>query len=180
MDHFLNFFLEALKFIIPAVVVFLVGYFTLKKMLDNHYEQKLLEFRQQNRQGMSPVKIQAYERLTIFLERINPSSILLRLNQPAATATAFKMTLVQTITDEFNHNLAQQLYVSPQAWKLIKVVKEEMIALVNDCYNTLEPSAHALDLSKAILTEIIRREEVSPTDKAVEFLKKEFKLIFDF
>lgn len=172
-------FIDIFKFIIPAVVVFLVSYFTLKKMLDNHYEQRLLEFRQQNRKGMLPAKIQAYERLTIYLERINPSNLLLRTNQPNATASAYKTFLITTINDEFNHNLAQQLYVSPQSWQVLKVVKDEMIRLINESLAKLDSNSMGVDLSKAILEEVIRREEV-PTDKAINFLKKEFKLIFDF
>jgi hypothetical protein len=171
-------FLDVLKYVLPAVVVFLVGYFTLKKMLDNYYEQKMLEFRQQNRSNMVPIKIQAYERLTIYLDRINPSNMLLRLNQPGIPAAAFKATLVATVNEEYGHNLAQQLYVSPQSWKLIKLVKERVIELINNSYATLDKNATSVDLSKAILEEMIRREEV-PTDMAIDFLKKEFKLIFD-
>lgn len=171
-------FLDVLKYVLPAVVVFLVGYFTLKKMLDNYYEQKMLEFRQQNRSSMVPIKIQAYERLTIYLDRINPSNMLLRLNQPGIPAAAFKATLIATVNEEFGHNLAQQLYVSPQSWKLIKLVKERVIELINNSYATLDKTATSVDLSKAILEEMIRREEV-PTDMAIDFLKKEFKLIFD-
>lgn len=179
MDELFVSFLEVLKYVLPSVVVFLVGYFTLKKMLDNHYEQKMLEFRQQNRSSMMPIKVQAYERLIIYLDRINPSNLLLRMNQPGVSAGSFRNTLTTTVVEEFNHNLAQQLFVSPQAWKLIKVVKEEILRLINDSYATLDKSATSVDLSKAILEEMIRREEV-PTDKAVDFLKKEFKLIFDF
>jgi hypothetical protein len=175
----LNIFIDVVKYIIPAITVFLVGYFTLKKMLDNYYEQKMLEFRQQNRSSLTPVKIQAYERLTIFLDRINPSHLLLRMNQPSLPASAFKSSLVATINEEYSHNLAQQLYVSPQAWKLIKVVKERIIELIQHSYATLDKNATSIDLSKAILEEMIRREEV-PTDMAIDFLKKEFKLIFDF
>jgi hypothetical protein len=175
----LSVFLEIVKIILPAVVVFLVGYFTLKKMLDNHYENRLLEFRQQNRQGMLAPKIQSYERLTLYLERINPSNLLTRISNPSLSAADFKNVLIQAINDEYNHNLAQQLYVSPQAWQMIKYVKEEMIRLINESLAGLDSKASSVDLSKAILEEIIRREEV-PTDKAINFLKKEFKLIFDF
>lgn len=179
MDKTLAVFLEIVKIILPAVVVFLVGYFTLKKMLDNHYENKLLEFRQQNRQGMLAPKIQSYERLTLYLERINPSNLLNRISNPVASASDYKNLLVHTISEEYNHNLAQQLYVSPQAWQLIKYVKQEMINIVNESLAKLDTKAKGADLSKAILEELIRREEV-PTDKAINFLKKEFKLIFDF
>lgn len=175
----LTIFIDVFKFLLPAVVVFLVSYFTLKKMLDNHYEQRLLEFRQQNRKSMLPAKIQAYERLTIYLERINPSNLLVRTSQPTAPATVFRGTLINAINDEYNHNLAQQLYVSPQSWQVIKAVKEEMIRIINESLAKLDSNATGVDLSKAILEEILRREEV-PTDKAINFLKKEFKLIFDF
>lgn len=170
--------LEVIKYILPALVVFFTIYLIMKNWLENDYNKRLFEFQSQNKSNMLPAKMQAYERLTLFLERINPPNLLIRLNKPFISALAFKQELIDTINEEFNHNVAQQLYVSHQAWNLIKVVKEEQISLIVNCYNKLEKNASGNDLSKAVLEEMIKREDAI-VQKAIDFLKKEFKLIFD-
>ena len=178
MDWFVL-LIEGLKFIVPALVVFGVCYFTMQKLIESDYDRKMIEFRHQNKDKMLPAKIQAYERLTLYLERINPSNLLIRLNQPGISAGAFKLQLQNAINEEFNHNLAQQLYVSPQAWKFIRIVKEQVMALINESYAQCGPNSSGPDLSKAILENMIAKDDF-PVDKAIDFLKKEFKLIFDF
>ncbi|MDX5468577.1 MAG: hypothetical protein LPK45_01960 [Bacteroidota bacterium] len=174
----LSFVLEVLKMTLPSLAVFLVTYFVLKQYLENDYQKKLLENRKENAGQLMPVKMQAYERMILYMERINPSSLLVRLTTAGMTATELKTVLTHTINEEFNHNVAQQLYVSPQAWKIIRVVKEQLLQIINECYHGLDPDAKGVDLSRAILDFMIRHEEV-PTDKAIDFLKKEFKLMFD-
>lgn len=173
-----NTILEILKYVIPALIVFIFCYLVLTKFLDSDFDKKSLELRNQNRATYTPVKMQAYERIIIFLERINPSNLLLRINRPSASAAQLKSELVQSVNDEFNHNLAQQLYLSPQAWGLTKLVKEEVIAIINHCYNELDRDATGMDLSKSILERMIKNEEM-PSQKAIDFLKKEFKLMFE-
>src|SRR5688572_26556676 len=111
----LTFFLETLKLTIPALAVFLVSYFTIRNFLDNDYQKKLLELRKTNNQSIVSLKMQAYERLILYLERINPSNMLVRLTTTSISAAHLKSELIHNINEEFNHNIAQQLYVSPQA-----------------------------------------------------------------
>lgn len=164
--------------IIPALAVFLVTFFVLRQYLDSDYQRRLLELRKDTSAQITPMKMQAYERMILFLERINPSSLLVRHTTIGMTATSLKNELVAAINEEYNHNIAQQLYLSPQSWKLIRIVKEQLLGIINQCYSQLDHGASGIDLSRAILDTMIRNEEI-PTDKAIEFLKKEFKLIFD-
>ena len=174
----MNLALEILKLTIPALAVFLVTYYVLKQYLENDYQKRALELRSKNGSTVIPVKMQAYERMVLYLERIHPSNILVRLTNPTQTAQQLKNDLLYAINEEYDHNVAQQLYISPQSWKLIRVVKEQMLQMINQCYLELDAGASGVDLSKAILDRIIKDEEV-PTEKAIEFLKKEFKLVFD-
>jgi hypothetical protein len=82
------------------------------------------------------------------------------------------------INNEFNHNLSQQVYVSPQAWQIVRIAKEEMVNIINTAYTQLGPNSVGLDLSKAIFENMIQMEQI-PTHKALDFLRKEFHLIFD-
>lgn len=178
MNDVLSFVLEVFKLTLPALAVFLVTYYVLKQYLDNDYQKKLLDSKRENAGALTPVKMQAYERMILYLERINPSTLLVRLTDASMSASQLRSELSHAINEEFNHNIAQQLYVSPQAWKLIKIVKEQLLQIINQCYAELDAEARGVDLSRAILDTMIRNEEV-PTDKAIEFLKKEFKLVFD-
>lgn len=174
----MSFILEIFKLTIPALAVFLVTFFVMKQYLDNDYQKRLLDMRRGRSGDIMPVKMQAYERMIIFLERINPSSLLVRHTVSGMSAQQLRHELTHAISEEYDHNIAQQLYLSPQSWKLIRVVKEQLLGIINQCYNELDANASGVDLSRAILDTMIRNEEV-PTDKAIEFLKKEFKLMFD-
>jgi len=174
----MSFGLEIFKLTLPALAVFLVTYYVLKQYLDNDYQKRLLDTKRENAGQITPVKMQAYERMILYLERINPSELLIRLTSSDMSAGQLKSQLIHAINEEFSHNIAQQLYVSPQSWKLIRIVKDQLLMIISQCYAQLGPDASGIDLSRAILDTLIRNEEV-PTDKAIDFLKKEFKLIFD-
>ncbi len=174
----MSFVLEIFKLTLPALAVFLVTYYVLKQYLDNDYQKRLLDSKRDSAGQITPVKMQAYERMILFLERINPSELVVRLTTADMSSGQLKGQLTHAINEEFSHNVAQQLYVSPQSWKLIRIVKDQLIMIINQCYVEVGPDASGVDLSRAILDTMIRNEEV-PTDKAIDFLKKEFKLIFD-
>lgn len=174
----LSFALEVLKLTIPSIVVFLVSYYMLRQVLENDYQKKLIDLKRHSRNDIIPIKMQAYERMILFLERINPSSALVRITTASMTATQLRAELIHTINEEYNHNIAQQIYLSPQAWQVIKVVKEQVLHIISESYKTLPEGATGVDLSKTILELIIKSEEI-PTDKAIHFLKKEFQLVFD-
>ena len=108
-------FVETMQYMVPALVVFLVTYFTLKKMLDEDYRRKELEVKSKRSTDLTPMKLQAYERLTILLERIRLDNLVMRLADPNLSATAFMHRLSASINEEFNHNVSQQIFVSDQA-----------------------------------------------------------------
>lgn len=176
--NYLAYLLEALKYIIPALVVFLVVYFLLKSFFEDEYQKRLLEVKLERNKLVTPIKLQAYERLTILMERMTPNNLIFRVSQPGVSASQLKIDLINDINEEYNHNVSQQIYVSHQAWQMVRIVKEEMINIINTAYSGLGPNAVGLDLSKAIFETLIQMEAI-PTHKALEFLRKEFQLIFD-
>ncbi len=169
--------LEIIKYILPAIVVFFTAYFLLKNQSDENIAKLRLELRQQSQNLLSPMKLQAYERLVLFLERISPQQLILSDNQPQISALALKHTMINHIQQEFNYNLSQQVYISNQAWNVIRVVKEQVIALINICASDLAENATSTDLSKAIIEKLMITGE-QPTEKAINFLKAEIGLYF--
>ncbi|MFN5251760.1 MAG: hypothetical protein ACOVQJ_06250 [Bacteroidia bacterium] len=173
----LEIFLEILKYILPAIVVFFTSYLILKNQSDENLSKMRLEMRQQSQNLVSPIKLQAYERLVLFLERISPQQLIMSDNQPGISAMALKFTMLNHIQQEFNYNLSQQIYISNQAWNVIRVVKEQVIALINHCAAELPENATSTDLSKAIIEKLMATGE-QPTEKAINFLKAEIGLYF--
>jgi histidinol dehydrogenase len=82
-----------------------------------------------------------------------------------------------SVYQEYNHNLSQQIYISNQAWKIIKVVKEEVIQLIHTTSERLDNDATGVELSKAIIDRMIAENNI-PTQKAIDFLKAEINLYF--
>jgi hypothetical protein len=171
------FFLDFIKYLLPALVIFLVVYYQQKAFFDDKYQKRMIDLRKEQDKTILPLKLQAYERLILFIERISPESLVMRIHQPGISASQLKIELIASINQEFNHNISQQLYVSSQCWQMIRIVKEEMINLINTSYSNLGPNCVGIDLSKAIFEEIINLNE-TPTHKALGFVKKEFDLIF--
>jgi hypothetical protein len=137
----------------------------------------LIDLRFEQTKNVQPLRMQSYERLILLMERMSPESLVMRIYQPGISATQLKTDLIADINTEFNHNISQQLYVSIQCWQMVRVVKEEMVNLINTAYVDSGHNAVGLDLSKSIFEQLIKMEEI-PTHKALIFIKKEFDLMF--
>jgi hypothetical protein len=176
--NYFQLFLEFLKYLLPALVVFGVVYFLLKSFFKDEYIRRQSRLKLEQNKLVTPLKLQAYERLVILMERMTPNSLIFRVSKPGISASQLKADLITEINNEFNHNVSQQIYVSSQSWQIVRIAKEEMINIINTAYAGLGPNAVGIDLSKAIFEKMIQMEHV-PTHKALEFLRKEFHLLFD-
>jgi hypothetical protein len=169
--------LELIKYILPALIVFFTAYLTIRQLIRNDQKRRDYEIMVQNKNVTTPIQLQAYERLTLFLERISPDTIVMRLNKENLTAKQLQNELLKTIRAEFDHNLSQQVYISSKAWEMVKNAKERTIKLINTTATTVKPDAPAIYLSKAILEKVAEQDEVA-TKKAIEYLKQEVRNYF--
>ncbi|HPF00323.1 MAG TPA: hypothetical protein PKY63_06620 [Bacteroidales bacterium] len=170
--------LDLAKIVLPALMVFLTAFFVLKSYLENEQKKKELDARFEQKRVSLPIRLQAYERLALFLERINPESIVLRMNQVGMSSKELQALLLQTIRMEFEHNLSQQVYISNQAWDMVKNAKEDVIRLINTAGATMQPNASAIDLSTSIFEESLKTKE-GLLQKALIFLKNEGRQYLD-
>ncbi len=173
----MNTFLEILKYILPSLVVLAATWYLVKAFLDHEENNKILQLKMDVQKTILPVRMQAYERLVLLLERLQPAGLILRTNIPGMTASNLHSALLQAIRDEFDHNLSQQLYVSVQAWELVKNSREETIKLINTAGSQVSTDASSTDLAQQILISDI---DTSPllANQAIEFLKKETREYF--
>lgn len=163
---------ELLKYTVPSLVVLATAYYLLKMLLDKETEKTQMQLRLNVQKISLPVRMQAYERLVLLLERIEPAGLLVRTNMPGMNATQLHSALVQTIRSEFEHNLSQQLYVSTKAWEMVRNAREETIKRINTAAMKLTPEATATDLASLILINDIDAEQ-SAVKGALDVLKSE-------
>lgn len=171
------FLLDLLKLIVPSLIVFLTAYFILNSYLENDYQKKLLEMKMNNQGNVTPLRLQAYERLTLFIERISPQSIIMRTHETGMSARELQTNMLQDIRAEFDHNVSQQIFVTPQTWTMIKAVKEETINMINYAASNLPAQATGIDLSKAIF-ENIASSDRNPHQVALAMIRTEVQQYF--
>lgn len=161
--------------VLVAVIVFLTAFFAIKNFLENEQKKQLLELKFNSKKLVTPLRIQAYERLALFLERIEPNQLILRLNNADLSSEQFRTILLAAIRAEYDHNLSQQIFVSSEVWNSIIQVKEETIKIINLCAGHLTAEATALDLASTILEQVAVKP---PNERAMELLKEEVRLLF--
>lgn len=121
-----------------------------------------------------PLKLQAYERIVLFMERIEPSNLVMRTKTNEMTAQQLHGTLLNNIREEYEHNVSQQIYISDNAWNITKQAKEETINIINMAANTVETGGNSNDLTRAIFEKMMVLPK-SPSQIALDYLKAEIK-----
>jgi len=107
--------LEVLKYTLPALIVFLTAYFLIRAFIRNDQDKRKHEIVLQNQKNVTPVRLQAYERVILFLERISLESLIMRTSKQGMTSKQIQTSMLNTIRAEFEHNLSQQVYITPAA-----------------------------------------------------------------
>jgi hypothetical protein len=178
---------EVLLYFVPALIVMLGMYMVIKRFIDNQHatlkkflerelQMKAVEDRNEKQRQSMPLKLQAMERLVLFLERISPNSLLVRVHRGGMSAAQLQSELVMTIRAEFEHNHSQQIYVSEEAWEEVKDAKEEIIRIINNAFSHVGPNASSIQMSAQIFEQVLNMENV-PSQKAIDFIKLEAKKI---
>ena len=173
----MNEILEILKYTLPALIVFLTAVVLIRGFFRNEEQRRSRQDSELNREKTLPVRMQAYERMALFLERVSPESLVMRVNKPRMTAAQLQSELLSAIRSEFEHNAAQQVYISSDAWEKIKIAKNNVISLINSAADQLKDDATSLTLSQKIFEQLVQLKS-PPTSEALEFLKKEIELLF--
>ncbi|MFW5644426.1 MAG: hypothetical protein ACOCZL_00800 [Bacteroidota bacterium] len=169
--------LEILKYILPSIIVFFTAFFLLRIYLNNEEKKKRLDLSMNRTDTILPVRLQAFERLILYLERISPDSLVMRFKNQKLSVAQLQNELIQNVRSEYEHNLSQQTYISSQAWKKIKMARSEIIKLINTSAAELNPADQGINLSKRILEKAMN-DKNPPTQEALEFLKNEVRQLF--
>jgi len=152
-------------------------YYVVKNDLKRYMDLKAMNLNKETRAALLPLRLQAHERLIIFVERINPGNLLIRLHQPGIEIKELQNLVVDEIKSEFQHNITQQLYMDSDRWKAVRKLKDDTIAMINNAVEGLPGSAGGIDLSRKILQHMSTIEE-NPYDLTIDYLKKDIQQLF--
>lgn len=164
--------MDILKIVLPALIVLLTAYLLIDKLLRNEEKRRIFELRKSSLSTITPIRLRAYERLILVLERTTPATLILNNAKPGMTNQELHTQLLASIRQEFSHNLSQQIYVSEEIWKYIRGAQESLLQLINSCAPKCNPNGSASDLAEFII-QVYGATDETPTELAIEKLKKE-------
>ena len=165
------------KIILPAGAVLYAMFLVVKMFIRKEYDQRLIEMKTKNIEIVLPIRLQAYERICLFLERITPKNLITRLNQGELTAAELQYVILHEVREEFGHNLSQQVYMSADAWDMVKNAMEEIIMLINESAAELEENSRGIDLARKVFDKEVQRQQFS-TEATLNYIKAEIQAFF--
>ncbi len=168
---------DILFYLAAPLMLLASTYILITKFFDRDYRLQLFELKRNSQQHIIPLRLQAYERIVLFLERIQINNLVLRVREDDMNVKQFQLALLQTIRAELDHNITQQIYIAGTTWNQIKITKEETIRIINFTADTLSPNAPATDLAKALFEYIINNDFIS-TQLAIDTVKNEARQLF--
>ncbi|HXJ98643.1 MAG TPA: hypothetical protein VNJ50_07335 [Gelidibacter sp.] len=162
--------IEALLFAVPALITGLIAYYFFKEHTKNEDGRRRFLLKKDMQVNAMPLRLQAYERMAIFLERISPSKLITRVRPTSSDKESYEELLVANIEQEFEHNLSQQIYITDDCWNIICAAKNATIQLIRKA-SKLETTDSANKLREVVLTEVINKRP--PSDTALSYIKQE-------
>jgi len=169
--------IEFAKILIPAGLVLYAMFLVVKSFLNKEFNEKMVDIKISNTKVVLPIRLQAYERMCLFLERMAPNSLIPRLNVGELTSSEFHAVLLNEIREEYNHNVSQQVYMSEEAWEMVKNAKEDLIVTINNAASEFAEENESLELSRKIF-EIYMNKDPDPIVTALNFIKSEIRESF--
>lgn len=171
-------FLEILKYTLPALVVFATAYFLVNAALNNIIKRMDMERRLGFRKDTLPLRLQAYERLTIFLERNQLNALAMRTLDTSYTLKEYQGLLIENIQSEFDHNLSQQIYVSAEVWASVRFVKDDTVRTINMVAASLAPDGTSRDMAQRLIELSGQQGGGAPAQRAINIINTEVKELF--
>jgi hypothetical protein len=165
---------QSIALLFPLIIVFLFIYYMLKAFFDQFEKQRKQELLNRISTETIPLKLQAYERLTLFLERIKPESMVIRVVQPGMTTMGLQRALTDAVREEFEHNLSQQIYVSSEAWAMVVAARQSMIQLITTTAAQNKSEDLYIEYATDLLNEYASVND-DPVTLALTYLQREAK-----
>lgn len=167
--------LSYVAYLLPAIVVGLVAYFFFKGHTANEEGRRRYLVQKEAQKQVLPIRLQAYERIVLLLERIDPIKLLIRVKPISDSLKEYETLLISHIEQEYEHNLTQQVYVSSECWNLVNAAKNATIKIIRQ--GTIQQKDGDVDKMREWLLQNFM-EEVTPSQKALTYIKREVSELF--
>jgi hypothetical protein len=168
----------ALLILAPSLLIIVGMFLTLKTMSRNLEKTLRSEIIRQNNQDFVKLKLAAYERLALLLERTSIPALIQKFAKSGTRAAEVSQLMLISINEEFNFNISQQVFVSQQTWGTIKIVKEQSIMLIQQVERALPPETNGADYCVALIEAMKQNGEV-PHEKGLQMIRGEMELLFN-
>jgi hypothetical protein len=162
--------IEIFAYTIPSLITGGVAYFLFDSYFKDQQNTRRWLLQKDNRKDTLPQRLQAYERMTLFMERINPSQLLVRITPISDDKNEYANYVIAQVEQEFEHNLAQQIYISDECWSIITTAKNATIQMIRLASKS-EKVADANQLREMILNDLLGK--TAPSSAALAFMKNE-------
>tara|TARA_R110000772_G_scaffold12986_1_gene38868 strand:+ start:750 stop:1274 length:525 start_codon:yes stop_codon:yes gene_type:complete len=162
-------------YLLPAIVVGLIAYYFFKGHTANEEGRRRYLIQKEAQNQVIPMRLQAYERITLFLERMDPNKLLVRVKPLSDETSKYEELLIRNIEQEFDHNLTQQIYLTSECWNLVNAAKNATIHIIR------QGAMHEKDATANKMREWLLRnfmEEITPSQKALAYVRKEVSELF--
>ncbi len=161
---------------LPALIVFATCFLLIKQFMRNREQLEYIEIQKRAAGKVLPLKLQAYERLTLMFERMQMSSLISRIRTKRMSSGDLQSALMVAIQQEYEHNVTQQLYVSDKLWQIVMAAKQEMFNQLHNVMVNTGFSEDADSYSNALI-EHFANGQFDPSRKALLAIRKEAKLL---
>lgn len=181
--------IEIIKIVAPTLATVVAIYFILKSQHQKEIKILGLKLKEQEKLMLKdttkpshelvlPMRLKAYEEMAQLLERIEPSSIVMRIHKPGMSAKLLHADLLRGIREEFESKVSQQIYVSSNSWELIKQAKEETVKIINISFQKMPEDASGIDLSRDLFESMMQMGQ-SPSGIALSYIHQEVNKLID-
>lgn len=161
--------LQMFAYLLPALITGFVAFYFFKLHTKNEDGRRRFLLHKDTQKNTLPIRLQAYERMALFLERIAIPSLVVRVAPKSADKNGYEKLLIQSIETEYDHNLSQQIYMTDECWNIIKAAKSAIIQQIRKAAMSETDSADKL--REDVLTSTMEKE--SPSATALAYVKKE-------
>jgi hypothetical protein len=155
---------------IPAIFILTYAHYLFRIEFDKYLDFKFQQSTPGDNNQLFALKLQAHERMIVFVERINPSNVLIRLHQQGFSVSDLQAVVINEINSEYQHNITQQLYITDGTWNVIRKLKDDTIAMIGNAAKGLAADATGVDLSKRVLQHMAAMQE-NPYDLTLTLIK---------
>lgn len=163
---------DVFLYTMPALIVLAATWVVMYKLFRNEQQKREWELKKLSQKEITPIRLRAYERLALLLERTTPEHILSEINVAEMTVLELQQHLLRTILAEFDHNLSQQIYVSNELWDQIINARDQMGAFVAAIAKQLPEASTSTDYARLLIS-AYRSNGDTPHQLAMDALKTE-------